>query len=110
MLIRMEDITIEGFKQTFKKILELKEKAGIKAVLNNPPDLFERAKLYGVQFKNGSWGWASNIWHRSAAGSVVIMNDGELKNEHKFLMMRVIEHVLAQGPLIQVDCYIGSEK
>lgn len=110
MLIRMEDITIESFKQTFKKILELKEKAGIRAVLNNPPDLFERAKLYGVQFKNGSWGWTSNIWHRSAAGSVVITSDEELKTEHKFLMMRVLEHVLAQGPLIQVDCYIGSEK
>lgn len=110
MLIRMEDMTIEGFKQTFKEILELKEKAGIKAVLNNPPDLFERAKMYGVQFKNGSWGWASNIWHRSATGSVVIASDEELKDEHKFLMMRVLEHILAQGPLIQVDCYISSEK
>jgi phosphoenolpyruvate carboxykinase (ATP) len=110
MLIKAEDLTIEGFKQTFKKILELKEKAGIKAVLNNPPDLFERAKLYGVQFKNGSWGWASNIWHRSATGSVVITRDEELKSEHKFLMMRVLEHILAQGPLIQVDCYLGSSK
>lgn len=86
----------------------MKEKAGINAILDNPPDLLERAKLYGTQFKNGAWGWASNIWHRSASGSVVILKDEELKYEHKFLMMRVLEHILAQGPLIQVDCYLGS--
>jgi phosphoenolpyruvate carboxykinase (ATP) len=109
MLIKQEEITIERFKQLFFKIIEIKEKAGITAVLNNPPDLFERAKLYGIRFKNNSWGWASNIWHRSAAGSVVIERDEDLRPEHKFLMMRVLEHVLAQGPLIQVDCYLGSK-
>ncbi|MCP8313820.1 MAG: phosphoenolpyruvate carboxykinase (ATP) [archaeon] len=108
MLIKQEEITIEGFKQLFFKIIEIKERAGITAILNNPPDLFERAKLYGTRFKNNAWGWASNIWHRSAAGSVVIERDEDLKTEHKFLMMRVLEHILAQGPLIQVDCYLGS--
>jgi len=108
MLIKLEDITIEGFKGTFGRIIQLKEKVGITAVLNNPPDLFDKARLYALHFKNGAWGWASNIWHRSAAGSVIISDDKELKYEHKFLMMRVLEHILAQGPLIQVDCYIGS--
>lgn len=109
MLIKQYEITIEGFKDLFFKIVKLKEEAGLKAILDNPPDLFERAKLYGVHFKNGSWGWASNIWHRSANGTVVIENDDELLPEYKFLMMRVLEHILAQGPLIQVDCYLGSE-
>jgi len=108
MLIKQEEITIEGFKETFEKIIQLKEMAGIAGLLNNPPDLLERARLYGVHFKNDSWGWASNIWHRSAAGSVVISDNKELKDEHKFLMMRTLEHILAQGPLFQVDCYIGS--
>ncbi len=101
-------MTIKGFKETLEKTVELKEKAGISAILNNPPDLLDKAKFYALHFKNGSLGWASNIWHRSAAGSVVISNDNELKDEHKFLMMRTLEHILAQGPLIQVDCYIGS--
>lgn len=86
----------------------MKERAGIRAIDNNPPDLFERAKLYGTQFKNGSWGFTSNIWHRSAAGSVVVEREEDLKPEHKQLMLRVLEHILAQGPLIQVDCYLGS--
>ncbi|MEM2955408.1 MAG: hypothetical protein QXM25_01680, partial [Nitrososphaerales archaeon] len=105
MLIKQEEITIEGFKELFFKIIEMKEKAGIKAILNNPPDLFERAKLYGTRFKNDAWGWASNIWHRSATGSLVIEKNEDLKPDYKFLMMRVLEHILAQGPLIQVDCY-----
>ncbi|MHC1586519.1 MAG: phosphoenolpyruvate carboxykinase (ATP) [Candidatus Hecatellaceae archaeon] len=108
MLIKLEDLTIEGFKQTFRRIIEIKERAGIKAILNNPPDLFERAKLYGTQFKNGAWSWASNIWHRSAAGSVVVEREEDLKPEHKLLMLRVLEHILAQGPLIQVDATIGK--
>lgn len=108
MLIKQEEISTERFKELFYKIVETKERAGIKAILNNPPDLLSRAKLYGTSFKNDSWGWASNIWHRSATGSVVIESDEDLKFEHKFLMMRVLEHILAQGPLIQVDCYLGS--
>ncbi len=109
MLIKQEEITIEGFKELFFKIIEMKEKAGIKAILNNPPDLFERAKFYGTRFKNNAWGWASNIWHRSATGSLVIEKNEDLKPDYKFLMMRVLEHILAQGPLIQVDCYLGSK-
>lgn len=108
MLIHQEEITIDGFKQIFRRIIETKEKAGITAILNNPPDLLERAKLYGTRFKNGAWGWASNIWHRSAAGSVVVEREEDLKPEHRLLMLRVLEHILAQGPLIQVDANIGQ--
>lgn len=104
----LDDITIAGFKEAFKKIVQAKEESGITAILNNPSDLFERAKLYGTHFKNDSWNWASNIWHRSAAGSVVVENDDDLKYEHKLLMLRVLEHILAQGPLIQVDAIVGK--
>lgn len=108
ILPKVENITIDGFKEAFEKIIEVKERSGIKAILNNPPDLFERAKLYGTQYRNGAWGWASNIWHRSAAGSVVIERDEDLQYEHKLLMLRVLEHILAQGPLIQVDAILGK--
>lgn len=108
LIPRIEDMTIEGFKEAFRKILEVKERAGFKAVLDNPPDLLERAKLYGMQYRNGSWGWASNIWHRSAANTVVINSNEELRYEHKLLMVRVLEHILAQGPLIKVDAYVGK--
>ena len=107
MLIRQEEVTIEGFKKIFRKIIEVKEKSGIAAIQNNPPDLFDRAKSYGTRFKNGAWGWTSNIWHRSAAGSVVVEKEEDLKPEHKLLMMRVLEHILAQGPMIQVDATLG---
>ncbi|MEM2902347.1 MAG: phosphoenolpyruvate carboxykinase (ATP) [Candidatus Bathyarchaeia archaeon] len=104
----LEQITIEGFKESFNRIIALKEKSGVQALLRNPPDLLDRAKLYGLRFKNGSWGWASNIWHRSEAGSVVVERDNELAYEHKLLMLRVLEHILAQGPLIQVDAILGK--
>ena len=106
----VEDITIEGFKETFRNIVKLKESSGITAILDNPPDLFERAKSYGTRFRNGSWGWASNIWHRSAAGSVVVEKDADLVYEYKLLMLRVLEHILAQGPLIRVDAILGKPK
>jgi len=105
---RIEEITPEKFKEVFRKIIELKEKAGLKALLDNPPDLFDRAKLYGTQYRNGSWNWASNIWSRSAANTVVIERDEDVKYEHKLLMARVLEHILAQGPLIKVDGYVGK--
>jgi len=105
---KLEEMTIEGFLESFRKILEVKRRAGLKAYYDNPPDLFDRAKLYGTQYKNGSWNWASNIWHRSAANTVVIESNEQLKREHKFLMMRVLEHILAQGPLIKVDAYVGK--
>ena len=108
MIPPLEELTIEGFRQTFRKIIEVKERSGIKAILDNPPDLFERAKMYGTQYSNGAWGWASNIWHRSASGSVVIERDEELRPEHKLLMQRVLEHILAQGPLIKIDAVLGK--
>jgi len=105
---KIEDMTIEGFLRSFERILEIKKKAGLKAILDNPPDLLERAKLYGTQYKNGSWNWASNIWSRSAANTVVIERDDQLQYEHKLLMVRVLEHILSQGPLIKVDAYYGK--
>ncbi len=104
----VEELTPEKFKETFKKIIETKESAGLVAIRDNPPDLFERAKMYGTQYKNGSWNWASNIWSRSAKNTVVIEDDSEIQYEHKLLMLRVLEHILAQGPLIKVDGYAGK--
>ncbi len=101
-------MTPQLFKEAFRKILKIKEKAGLKPLLDNPPDLLERAKLYGTQYKNSSWNWTSNIWSRSAANTVVIERDEDLKYEHKLLMLRVLEHILAQGPLIKVDGYVGK--
>jgi len=105
---KIEDMTPVKFKEAFRKIIEVKEKVGLKAILDNPPDLFDRAKLYGNQYKNGSWNWASNIWSRSAANTVVIEDDDQLQYEHKLLLVRVLEHILAQGPLIKVDGYVGK--
>jgi len=104
----LEDLTPELFLKTFEKIIELKKKAGLTPILDNPDDLFERAKLYGTRYKNGSWNWASNIWSRSARNTVVIESDDQLKYEHKLLLLRVLEHILAQGPLIKVDGIIGK--
>jgi phosphoenolpyruvate carboxykinase (ATP) len=108
MPILLEEITIENFLKIFKKIVRQKETAGLVAIQNNPPDLLERAKQYGTQYKNGSWGWSSNIWSRSAAGSVVVESEQDLRIEHKQLMLRVLEHILSQGPLIQVDANLGQ--
>lgn len=104
----LDEITPKTFREAFRRIVEYKERAGIQALLDNPPDLFERAKLYGIRYANGSWGWASNIWSRSAANSVVVEDDSQLAREHKILMLRVLEHILAQGPLIKVDGYLGK--
>jgi len=104
----LEDLNPDSFREAFRKIVEMKRKAGLVPILDNPPDLFERAKLYGNRYRNGAWGWASNIWSRSAANTSVVNDDGELKYEHKLLMLRVLEHILAQGPLIKVDGYVGK--
>ncbi len=104
----LNEITPKVFLETFEKIVELKESVGIKAILDNPPDLFDRAKLYGIRYRNGSWGWTSNIWSRSAKNTMVIEDDSEVKEEHRLLMLRVLEHILAQGPLIKVDGYVGK--
>jgi len=106
LLIELEKLTIEGFLETFDRIAEAKEKAGIEGVLNNPPDLLERSKLYGIQYRNCSWGWTSNIWSRSAEGSVVVESNEQLKNEHKLLMRSVLEQILCRK-LIQVDATLG---
>ena len=108
MFIEPKEITIDGFKKIFNKIVEKKESAGLTAVQNNPSDLLERAQQYGTHYKNDSWNWTSNIWSRSAAGSVVVEKEEDLKPEHKELMMRVLEHILSQGPLIQVDANLGQ--
>lgn len=105
---KVEEMTIGAFLRAFEGIVELKRKAGLEAVLDNPPDLLQRAMMYATKYKNGSLGWASNIWSRSAANTVVIEDDSELREEHKILMVRVLEHILAQGPMIKVDGYVGK--
>lgn len=106
-MFTVNDITISGFKELFKQIIRMKEACGIQALQVNPPDLLERAKAYGTRFKNGSYGWSSNIWHRSANNTVVIEREEDLKPEHKFLMLRVLEHILAK-PMIAVDAVVGA--
>ena len=108
VLFTLDDISIESFREIFRDIVRIKEKAGLKAIERNPPDLLERAKLYAVRYRNGSLGWTSNIWHRSEGGTVVIEREEDLKPVHKVLMLRVLEHILAQGPLIQVDAKIAA--
>ena len=49
----LEEITPQSFKETFHRILEVKKRAGLTPILDNPPDLFDRAKLYGIQYRNG---------------------------------------------------------
>ena len=106
----LSEISASNFLKIFQRILEFKKRVGFVPFFDNPKDLFERAKLYGNKYKNGSWGWASNIWHRSAANTAVINDDSELRHEHKVLLLRVLEHILAQGPLIKVDAYVGKPK
>ncbi len=107
MPITIEDISITSFPSLFRKILSDKEKAGIKAIQNNPADLLGRAKSYGINYRNGSWGWASNIWSRSAAQSVVLEGEDDLKAEHRQLMLSVLEFILCR-PMIQVDANLGQ--
>jgi len=107
MLIRSEEITASNFLNIFKRITEQKTASGITAIQNNPSDLLERARSYGTQYKNGSWGWTSNIWNRSAAGSVVVEKDEDLRSEHIQLMRSVLEQMLCK-PMIQVDANLGQ--
>ena len=106
MPITQQQMTIAGFEEVFQEIVASKEKAGIEALQVNPDDLLERAKSYGVQYKNGSWGWNSNIWSRSAAGSVVVNDESEMTDAHRFLMLKTIEFMMCR-PLIQVDANLG---
>jgi phosphoenolpyruvate carboxykinase (ATP) len=107
MPIHEKDITIRNFLELFKKIVKQKEEAGICAIQNNPRDLFKRAQSYGTRYKNNSWGWNSNIWARSAAGSVVVEKEEDLTQEHRQLLLRVLEHILCR-PMIQIDTNLGQ--
>ncbi len=107
MPIQTSDITIDSFRKLFSKIAADKEAAGITAIQRNPDNLLERAKHYGVRYKNKSYGWASNIWSRSAQQSVVIEDDKFMKEEHRQLMLSVLEFMLCR-PMIQVDANLGS--
>lgn len=100
-------ITIENFLHIFDEIIQQKQDAGVEAIQNNPDDLLERSKPYGMQYANDSWGWSSNIWSRSAKNTQVVGSEHELKNEHRHLMLRVMEHMLCR-PMIQVDATQGS--
>lgn len=108
LIPKLEEITPTSFLKSLHEIFKYKEKAGLIPYLDNPSDLLERAKLYATHYRNGSFGWASNIWSRSAANTVIINDEKEMKREHKLLLLRVLEHVLAQGPLIKVDGAYGS--
>jgi len=107
MLMTPDEMTIAGFLDHFHRIVREKEAAGISAIHNNPADLLDRAKLYGLQYKNGSWGWASNVWSRSAAGTMVVDREEDLCLEQRQLMLRTLEHILCR-PLIQVDRTLGT--
>jgi len=96
------------FLKAFKDIMRLKESAGLTPYLDNPDDLLMRASLYAVRYRNGSLGWASNIWSRSPGNTVVVLDDSDMVYEYKLFLVRVLEHILAQGPLIKVDRYIGK--
>ncbi len=100
-------ITIESFLKIFEEMIQNKQAAGIEAIQDNPDDLLERAKPYGTQYKNGSWGWSSNIWNRTARNSVVVTSEHELRNEHRQLMLRAFEHMLCR-PMIQMDSSQGT--
>jgi len=105
--ITTDQISIASFLEIFRKIVSDKESVGIPALLRNPNDLLERAKNYGIHYKNGSWGWCSNVWHRSAANTDVIDREEDLKPEHRDLMLSVLEHILCR-PMIQVDSNLGT--
>ena len=96
------------FLETFEKIMELKASVGLTPYLDNPKDLLYRASLYAVKYSNGSLGWASNIWSRSPRNTVVVNDDSNLPYEYRIFLVRVLEHILAQGPLIKVDRYVGK--
>jgi len=107
MPITTDQITIARFRELFQQLVREKEKVGVAALRRNPDDLLERAQNYGIQYRNGSWGWCSNIWHRSASQSVVVDSEADLRPEHKKLMLAVLEYMLCR-PMIQVDRNLGS--
>jgi phosphoenolpyruvate carboxykinase (ATP) len=106
MPITAEQMTIASFPHFFQKIVADKAAAGVKALEVNPADLLQRAQTYGTQYANGSWGWSSNIWSRSAAQSDVVDSEADLKPAHRILMRNVLERVLCT-PMIQADATMG---
>jgi len=107
MPITADEITISNFPDMVRKIIADKQVVGVQAIQNNPTDLFERAQSYGTQFANQSWGWGSNLWHRSAANTSVVNTEEELTDNHRELMLRVLEHIITR-PMIQADASLGS--
>ncbi len=107
MPITADQITIANFPELFQEIVRSKEAAGIQAIQDNPTDLLQRAKSYGVQYTNQSWGWGSNIWSRSEASSSVVNSEDELTDSHRLLMLRALEHMITR-PMIQADANLGS--
>ncbi|MCK4323136.1 MAG: phosphoenolpyruvate carboxykinase, partial [Armatimonadetes bacterium] len=107
MPITADQITISNFPGLVRKTIADKQAVGIQALQNNPSDLLERAQTYGIQFANQSWGWGSNIWHRSAANTSVVNTEEELTDSHRQLMLRVLEHIITR-PMIQTDANYGS--
>ena len=107
MLMTSDQITAASFPKLFERIVTDKQAAGIVAIQNNPDDLLERARTYGTQYTNASWGWGSNIWHRSEASTSVVSSEEELTDNHRILMLRALEHMLTR-PMIQVDANLGS--
>jgi phosphoenolpyruvate carboxykinase (ATP) len=105
----LEKMTIEAFIESFHKIIEYKKAHGLKAYHDNPPYevLRKQAEFYGENYKNGSLGWASNIWSRSQANSAVVEDSGHLDSQHKLLMRSALEYILAPNPLIKVDGALG---
>lgn len=108
----VEEMTIEGFIETFRKTLDWKRQNGRCAYHDNPDrDTLERqAQFYGERYANGSLGWTSNIWSRSKASSAVIEDNSELDVQHKLLMRSVLEYVFAPNPLIKVDGMLGQNE
>jgi phosphoenolpyruvate carboxykinase (ATP) len=106
----LENITIENFIETFHKILEWKKSNGWNAFHDNPPKetLLKQAAFYGEKYANGSCGWTSNIWTRSAKNSAVVEDNSQLKTEHKFLMRAALEYILPPNPLIKADGAYGE--
>ena len=107
MPITTGQITIDSFRRIFKELIRQKQTGGIQAIQDNPDNLLERATHYGIRYKNESWGWGSNIWSRSEASTEEVASEHELKPHHRFLMLRVLEHIQGR-PLIQVDANLAS--
>jgi phosphoenolpyruvate carboxykinase (ATP) len=106
----LENMTIEAFIDTFHKIMEWKKANGWNAYHDNPSleTMQKQASFYGEEYANGSWGWSSNIWSRSAPSTAVIEDNSQLHEQHKLLMRSALEYVLAPNPLIKVDGTYGE--